>query len=805
MRPFSYSARPTTPSARCAAASEPGRDVRRRRHHARRSACASTCMRPALLVDITGLPLGGIEETPAGGVRIGALARNTDVADHPLIARALPGARRRRSSPARRRSCATWRRSAATCCSARAARTSATSRSPCNKRAPGAAARRSTATRARTRCSARATRCIATHPSDMCVALVALDAVVHTRRVAGERAIAMADLHIAARRPPRGRARARARRADHARRAAADASSRARSRYVRCATARRSRSRSRRRRSRSSSTAGRSREARVALGGVATKPWRAREAEDALVGRRAEQVAVRARRAGGARARGAARRQRVQGRARAADDRARAAARDGSPRMSAVGKPVERVDGRLKVTGAAVYAADTAVANVAHAVIVGSHVARGSATVDDRAAQRLPGVLDVVTAGNAPRLAAAGGQGPGDRVLQLLQDRHVSATRTSRSRSSSPTRSSTRRPAAPPSPRATRPSAALAQLTQALGAAYAPKRPSRRPARPTASAATSTRRCAARRTKSSATYTTPVQNAQPDGAARDDRGVAGRRPAHRLRLDARTSSASRRTLAKAFGLAPDHVRVIDRFVGGAFGCKGSTWSHVALAAIAAKVAGRPVKLVLTRQQMFALVGHRPMTVQTLELGADSGGALTAMRHDVISETSRIDEFVEPSAVATRMLYAVRERRDVAPARAARRPDADVHARARRGVGRVRARVGDGRARVRVRPRSDRAAAAQLRRARRRRPTSRGRASRSASATSAAPTRFGWTARSPAVRATRRDGLLVGLGMATATYPARMHAGDREGARHRRHARSVQVGDRRTSAPARTRS
>src|SRR5258705_10899399 len=81
----------------------------------------------------------------------------------------------------------------------------------------------------------------------------------------------------------------------------------------------------------------------------------------------------------------------------------------------------------------------------------------------------------------------------------------------------------------------------------------------------------------------------------------------------------------RRRLAKIFGLPEAAVRVIDHFVGGGFGSKGSPWSHVALAALAAKVAGRPVKLVVTRPQMCSLVGARPGTGQGLRPGRDPRG------------------------------------------------------------------------------------------------------------------------------------------------------------------------------------
>ena len=83
-------------------------------------------------------------------------------------------------------------------------------------------------------------------------------------------------------------------------------------------------------------------------------------------------------------------------------------------------------------------------------------------------------------------------------------------------------------------------------------------------------------------------------------------------------------SGVRETVAKAMGLDPANIRVIDPFVGGGFGCKGSTWSHVVLAAMAAEKARRPVKIALTRPQMFGPVGGRPQTEQKIALGARHG-------------------------------------------------------------------------------------------------------------------------------------------------------------------------------------
>ena len=98
------------------------------------------------------------------------------------------------------------------------------------------------------------------------------------------------------------------------------------------------------------------------------------------------------------------------------------------------------------------------------------------------------------------------------------------------------------------------------------------------------------------------------------------------------------------------------MHVICLYTGGGFGCKGSTWSHVVLAAMAARVVKRPVQLVLERPQMFAPVGGRPKTEQHIMLAADASGQLTAVRHDVLSSTSMIEDWTEPCAMLTRILY-----------------------------------------------------------------------------------------------------------------------------------------------------
>src|SRR3954453_1944123 len=118
-----------------------------------------------------------------------------------------------------------------------------------------------------------------------------------------------------------------------------------------------------------------------------------------------------------------------------------------------------------------------------------------------------------------------------------------------------------------------------------------------------------------------------------------------------------SATTTRSTLADLFGLDPEQVRVISEHVGGGFGSKGTPRPQVGVAAVAAKVAGRPVKVALTRQQMFALVGYRTPTIQRVRLGASRDGMLSAIAHDAFEQTSTVKEFAEQTTTPTRVMYA----------------------------------------------------------------------------------------------------------------------------------------------------
>ena len=115
-------------------------------------------------------------------------------------------------------------------------------------------------------------------------------------------------------------------------------------------------------------------------------------------------------------------------------------------------------------------------------------------------------------------------------------------------------------------------------------------------------------------------------------------------------------TGERTALAAYLGLAEENVRILAPLVGGAFGSKSFLWMHVALCAVAAREVRRPVKLVLTRDQMFSSTGHRPRTEQHLSLMADDDARITSTEHHTLTETSTVAHFCEPVGLSSRFLY-----------------------------------------------------------------------------------------------------------------------------------------------------
>ena len=324
------------------------------------------------------------------------------------------------------------------------------------------------------------------------------------------------------------------------------------------------------------------------------------------------------------------------------------------------GRGVSRVDGPLKVTGTATYAADTPVAHPLHAVLVESTIPRGRLTgIDERDARDLHGVVAIMTHVNAPRVAPTGfdfGAGTtfvehgllplqSDRVLYSGQHIAVVIATTLVTAKAAAERlhvSYAPEPADVEVTDANRPTAERVdeffgtKLWVDVGDARAA--------------------LAASDATVDAIYTTPEETHN----ALEPSATLAQWSGGELTVHDATQwvIGTRNTLAHLFSLEPKAVHVISPFVGGGFGSKGFTWSHTALAAMAAKLVNQPVKLVVDRTQMFTSIGHRSMTEQRLRLGANNDGRITALVHDVLTTSSRVGDFHEPSGVPSHMLYDV---------------------------------------------------------------------------------------------------------------------------------------------------
>jgi xanthine dehydrogenase YagR molybdenum-binding subunit len=324
--------------------------------------------------------------------------------------------------------------------------------------------------------------------------------------------------------------------------------------------------------------------------------------------------------------------------------------------MASIGQGIDRVDGRLKVTGRARYAAEFPVSDLVHAVLVQSTIGAGTITaVDIGAAQSMPGVLAIITPDNAPKLAMKGGPQQAVRA-PLLQDnavrfngQHVAVvvaqTLVQANAAASQVRIRYRR------------DEPVTSMDAVLAQAYPPKnfRNGERP--PDSRRGDPDAAFDGAAAKVDATYITPIEHHNP----MEPHATIARWDGDRLTVWTATQgiSGAQQTLAGLFGIAPQDVHIVCPFVGGGFGCKGNTWPPATLAAMAAKVVGRPVKLAVTRAQMFTSNGYRPRTVQKLRFAADDQGRLVSMRHDGFSQMSQpvLGEFSEPVGLATEMLYA----------------------------------------------------------------------------------------------------------------------------------------------------
>jgi xanthine dehydrogenase YagR molybdenum-binding subunit len=323
--------------------------------------------------------------------------------------------------------------------------------------------------------------------------------------------------------------------------------------------------------------------------------------------------------------------------------------------MKSIGQGIDRVDGRLKVTGHAVYAAEHPVPHVAHGLMILATIPNGRvAAFDVRAALAMPGVIAIVTPDNAPRLPKPAPPAEGEQptpALSLLQDDVVRYNGQPIAVVVAETFEQARAAAHRVGVRYTRAPAMLDFAKAKQHLRKAPTQPDRPADTSRGNVAGGLARAAV---KVDHTYHTPMEHHNP----LEPHATIAQWDGPLLTLYDSTQNVTgvRKMAAKTFGIKPDDVHVVSPFVGGGFGSKGTTWSHVMLAALAARVAGRPVKLAVERTQMYGPVGARPITEQRMQLGAARDGKLTAQVHHTVCSTSFVADFSEPCSTITRALY-----------------------------------------------------------------------------------------------------------------------------------------------------
>ena len=325
---------------------------------------------------------------------------------------------------------------------------------------------------------------------------------------------------------------------------------------------------------------------------------------------------------------------------------------------SYIGQPMTRVDGRAKVTGAAKYAAEHHTDDLAYGVVITSAIARGRITlIDASIALNVPGVLQVFTHENAPRLAGAASTyreevAPPGTTFRPFESADIKFSAQPIALVVAETFELARYAASlvrvdyDRAPHAT-------DLIAALGQAFVPRRWEMLPQVPRARGDASGA-VAGAATRIEGEYRIPVEHHNPMEmfavtVVRDSDG--------KLTVYDKTQGVQnvQGYLCSEFGYAQTDLRVLAPFVGGAFGAGLRPQYHAWLAVLAARELKRSVRVSLTRQQMFGL-GYRPDTWQRVVLGADADGRLEGLIHQAVANTSRFEDYTEKTLLSSGRLY-----------------------------------------------------------------------------------------------------------------------------------------------------
>jgi xanthine dehydrogenase YagR molybdenum-binding subunit len=449
--------------------------------------------------------------------------------------------------------------------------------------------------------------------------------------------------------------------------------------------------------------------------------------------------------------------------------------------MNMVSQSVDRVDGKLKVTGRARYSGDHSLPDLCYGYLLQSSIAKGKIeSMDVTAAQNSPGILAIYTPFNPLKIyspAQAGEEGAisGD-VIPLLQDPTVDYFGQTIGLVVAETFEQAR-DAARLVKTEYRTQPAIVELQSGLSEAYAPKSVGGMGATVSVlgDGVTSIDEALhGAEVLISATYNSPIEHHNP----MEPHATTATWNGDRLTIyDAsQWVQGQQRNLAAVLGIDEANVRVLCPFVGGGFGSKGSMWMHSPLTAAAARMLNRPVKTVLTREQMYTGVGHRPAVRQIVTLGATKQGDLTAVKHEAYSSSSRVKFFAEAAAHRTSLaLYKSPNilvshqvvPLDFAPGTFMRAPGVAPGMFAlESAMDELAAKLGVDPVQLRLRNYATTDPVGKL-------PWS---SKHLDECYRVGADKFGWSRRSPEPRTNRDSDWLVGHGMATALYPAhRSHA------------------------------
>jgi xanthine dehydrogenase YagR molybdenum-binding subunit len=327
-----------------------------------------------------------------------------------------------------------------------------------------------------------------------------------------------------------------------------------------------------------------------------------------------------------------------------------------------IGRPLDRVDGPLKVTGRAKYAHEYAAqGEAAYGVIVSAAIGKGRVIgVDVRDAERAPGVLLVLTQDNAPPQTPWGPVDLPDRFARAEPALDTDAVRYFGFPAAFVVAETFEQATT---------AAALVRLRYVSlpgdydlhAAASRAEIPGEIDGGAPADSAVGdfASAFAAAPVKIDAAYTTPYQHQAPmepqaSMAVWDGDMLT-------VCTSAQLTTSPREGLARTLNIPPENVRIITRYIGGGFGNKLPYYVDATLAAIGARMLRRPVKVAMTRPQLFRLTTHRSASEQRVRLGADRDGRLTAYGQEALVDCARFDNFTEPVCLAARMLYAAPNR------------------------------------------------------------------------------------------------------------------------------------------------